>query len=234
MCEFTTTQSKTWSCRVMRVSTGLVLFCDRSCQIAQIDQSHSHLVHCSRLRRTAVSWTKKDLALHSELRNFTSTSSVDNGTCFSSSEFTCLNGIIHKFVSPNHQALNGLSERSVSFIKSGLNKIHGGSLQNRRSRLLYAHRITPHPTTGVTPAELLMKRSLCTRLDSPSTDMESVVFQNRWKERLHHDKHAVQRSINIRDPVFVKNFGRGKDWLHHKTVVPQDQPRGQSSRLEAP
>ena len=138
---------------------------------------------------------------------------TDNGTCFSSSEFTCLNGIIHKFVSPNHQALNGLSERSVSFINSGLNKIHGGSLQNRRSRLLYAHRITPHPTTGVTPAELLMKRSLCTRLDSPSPDMASVVFQNQWKERLHHDKHAVQRSINIRDPVFVKNFGRGNAWL---------------------
>ena len=131
---------------------------------------------------------------------------TDNGTCFSSSKFTCLNGIIQKFVSPNHQASNGLSERSMSFIKSGLNKTHGGSLQNRLSRLLFAHRITPHTTTGVTPA-------LCTRLDCLRPDMASFVFQNQWKKRLHHDKHAVQGSINIRDPVFVKNFGRGKAWL---------------------
>ena len=65
MCSFTTTQTKTWSCRVMRVNTGLVLFCHTSCQIAQRDQSHSHIVHCPRLR-TAVSWTKKDLALCEE------------------------------------------------------------------------------------------------------------------------------------------------------------------------
>ena len=54
------TQTKTWSFRVTRVSTGLVLFCHTSCQIAQRDQSHSHLIHCSRLRRTTISWTKKE------------------------------------------------------------------------------------------------------------------------------------------------------------------------------
>jgi len=63
MFEFTTTQTKTWSCRVIRVGTGLVLFYHTSCQIAHRDQSHSHLVHCPRLR-TAVSWTKKDLTLY--------------------------------------------------------------------------------------------------------------------------------------------------------------------------
>uniref|UniRef100_A0A8C4Q2Z7 ribonuclease H n=1 Tax=Eptatretus burgeri TaxID=7764 RepID=A0A8C4Q2Z7_EPTBU len=77
MCEFTTTHTKTCSCRLMRVSTGLVPFCHTSCQIAQRDQSHSHLVHCPQLRRTTVSWTKKDLAFYLELRHFTSTSSVD-------------------------------------------------------------------------------------------------------------------------------------------------------------
>jgi len=145
---------------------------------------------------------------------------TDNRTCFTSSEFTHLNGIIHKFVSPHHQASNGLSKSSVSFVKSGLNKIHGGSLQTRLSRLLFAHCITPHTTTGVTPAELLMKRRLRTRLDCLRPDVASVVHQNQWKQRLGHDKHAVQHCtalycvyINIRDPVFVKNFGHGKAWL---------------------
>ena len=132
---------------------------------------------------------------------------TDNGTCFSSSEFnefTCLNDIIHKFVSPHHQASNGLSQRFVSFVKSGLNKIHGGSLLTRLSHLLFTHHITPHTTTGVTTAELLMKRRLRIRLDCLRPVVALVTSQNQWKQRLHHDKHAVQHSINIRDQVFVK------------------------------
>ena len=40
-----------------------------------------------------------------------------------------------------------------------------GTLEDRISRFLFACRTTPHTTTGVSPAELLMGRKLKTRLD---------------------------------------------------------------------
>ena len=65
-----------------------------------------------------------------------------------------------------HPASNGEAERFVQTFKHSLKatKNDSGSLTMKLSRFLITYR-TPSSTTGVSPAELFMKRPLRTRLD---------------------------------------------------------------------
>ena len=85
----------------------------------------------------------------------------DNGsnfTCSEFQEFMKKNGIKHIKVAPYHPASNCLAERAVRIFKEGFEKMEDGTVQTKLSRFLLSHRTTPHSTTGVPPAELLMKR----------------------------------------------------------------------------
>ena len=82
----------------------------------------------------------------------------DNGTSFTSDEFKQFihrNGIRHWTSAPYHPATNGLAERAVQVIKSGLRKNPSGDMDLRLARILFKYRNIPH---GVTPAELLLER----------------------------------------------------------------------------
>ena len=92
----------------------------------------------------------------------------DNGSNFTSSEFQEFmkkNGIKHIKVALYHPASNGLAERAVRIFKEGYEEMEDGSVQTKLSRFLLSYRTTPHSTTGVPPAELLMKRRLHTHLN---------------------------------------------------------------------
>uniref|UniRef100_UPI00358DF9F4 uncharacterized protein isoform X2 n=1 Tax=Myxine glutinosa TaxID=7769 RepID=UPI00358DF9F4 len=128
-------------------------------------------------------------------------------------EFTRRNGIKHKFVSPHHQASNGLAERSVGIIKSGLQKLQVGTLETKLSRLLFKYRITPQSTTGAARSELLMKRHLRSTLDNLKPDISSNVYQSQLNQKLVHDKSSNSRCINIGDPPFARKFRAGVTWL---------------------
>ena len=81
---------------------------------------------------------------------------TDNASYFTSQEFqdfVKLNGIRHVTSAPYHPASNGLAERSVQTVKEFLKKPSSDSLQRRLSRFLLQYWITPHGTTGTTPAE---------------------------------------------------------------------------------
>lgn len=94
----------------------------------------------------------------------------DNGPQFTSSEFKEFlrsNGIKQTLVPAYHPASNGAAERSVQTIKSSLMKqvlADKGSvtLQHRLANFLLMYRSTPHTVTGVSPAELFLKRQLRT------------------------------------------------------------------------
>ena len=60
--------------------------------------------------------------------------------------------------SPYHPASNGQAQRAVRIFKQGIEKRKEGSRRTKLSRFLLKYRITPHTTTGVSPAELLMGR----------------------------------------------------------------------------
>ena len=85
----------------------------------------------------------------------------DNGSVFTSAQFKDFlqhNGICHNTSAPYHPATNGLAERAVQTFKAFLKKSSVSSLEDRLSQFLFQYRITPHATTGILPAQLLMGR----------------------------------------------------------------------------
>ena len=92
----------------------------------------------------------------------------DNATAFTSSEFAEFlkrNGIRHIHTPPYHPASNGLVERMVQTFKEGMKRLKQGSLNTRLARFLFKYRLTPHSSTGVSPAELMFGRKLRSQFD---------------------------------------------------------------------
>jgi hypothetical protein len=136
----------------------------------------------------------------------------DNGSCFTSEEFrnfTRSNGILHTCTAPYHPSSNGLAERAVQTVKMGLKKILDGTLEMRLSRFLARYRLTPQSSTGVSPAELLLKRRPRSKLDLLYPDTSVKVHRSQALQKAQHDRHARARFFEEGDIVFVTNFGRG-------------------------
>ena len=110
-----------------------------------------------------------------------------NGTSFTSDEFKEFvrrNGTRHRTSAPYHPATNGLAERAVQVVKAGLRKNTEGDMGLRLARLLFKYRNTPHTTTGVTPADLLLGRKPRCHIDLLHPDIATRV-ENRVHKRLH-------------------------------------------------
>jgi len=93
----------------------------------------------------------------------------DNGRCFTSGEFAefCKkNSLRHVTSAPYHPSTNGLAERNVQTFKGALKKwkLNGETIETKVERYLYAYRNTPHSVTGVSPAELILKKKPRTAL----------------------------------------------------------------------
>ena len=141
----------------------------------------------------------------------------DNGSVFTSAEFDEFvrrNGIKHLTSAPYHPASNGLAERAVQTVKIALKKATTGtSLETRISRFLFQYRLTPHTTTGVSPAKLLMNRRPHSRLDLLHPDVSSRVRDRQGIQKANHDCHTRQRKFVIGESVSVRNQGTGPPWL---------------------
>ena len=142
---------------------------------------------------------------------------LDNGTCFVSAEFEqflTLNGIRHVTASPYHPASNGQAERAVQTVKKGLQKMQSGLLTDRLARFLFNYRTTPHTTTGVTPAELLMGRNLQTRFHKLYPNRRNDVEEHQARQKRSHDNRSRGRDFQAGDYVFARNFsGHGDHWI---------------------
>ena len=150
----------------------------------------------------------------------------DNGPNFSSREFEVFmsqNGIKHIKVSPYHPASNGQAERAVRIFKEGMEKMEKGSLKTKLSRFLLKYRITPHSTTGVPPAQLLMNRQLHTQLDLVRPKISDRVMAKQTLQKSAHNYHARDREIQVDDPVYAKDFRHPKTWISG-TVVEKTGP----------
>ena len=91
----------------------------------------------------------------------------DSGPQFISQEFSAFmhkNGIKHTLTPPYHPATNGSAERAVQTLKRALSKSKSHlPIKQRVANFLIRYRNTPHSVTGVTPAELFLKRKPRTR-----------------------------------------------------------------------
>lgn len=143
----------------------------------------------------------------------------DNGSVFTSQDFKDfmdLNGIDHIRVSPYHPSSNGLAERAVQIVKSGLAKTKGSTLACRLAKVLFAYSITlpPQSTTGVPPSTLLMGRSLSSRLDRLRPNTGRRVQQKQVLQKQSHDgSRPWVREFQVEQKVYCQNFGRGANWL---------------------
>lgn len=147
---------------------------------------------------------------------------TDNAAVFTSAEmkdFFAQNGIKHITSAPYHPASNGLAERAVQTFKSALKRLKEGSLQTRILRFLFDYRITPHSTTGVSPAKLLMNRQPKSRLDLILPNLTKHVTDIQDKQKQQHDQHARSRSFNPGDKVLIRNYTDSVMWLPGKIVA---------------
>lgn len=125
----------------------------------------------------------------------------DNGSVFTSTEFQSFlrsNGIRHSTSAPYHPATNGLAERAVQTFKHYIKKTSGDTLE---TKFLFQYRITPHATTGVSPAELLLKRRPRSCLDLLVPDITTKVVTNQQRQKVSHDSQAKARQFNVDDSV---------------------------------
>ena len=141
---------------------------------------------------------------------------TDNGTCFTSQEFTQFlqsNGITHITTAPYHPASNGMAERSVQIVKNGLRRNKEGSFRSRLSKTLLAHRLTPHATTGKTPCELLLGRRVRTRLDLLRPNTADRIEKMQSKQKKHHDNTRKLREFRAGALVFVRDVRATDKWV---------------------
>ena len=142
---------------------------------------------------------------------------TDNGPQFTSAEFEAFmknNGIRHIKSSPYHPASNGLAERAVQCFKESMKKfLLTDSLETKLSRFLFWNRLTPHSTTGVPPAQLLLGRIPRSQLDLLKPELATKVQGKEEAQKKNHYIHAKPREFHYGDLVFVKDFPSGKTWL---------------------
>ena len=88
-----------------------------------------------------------------------------------------------------------------------------GSVQTKLSWFLLSYHTTPHSTTGVPPAELLMKRRLHTHLNQLVPSIADRVRNKQSQQKAAHDYHAKEREILEGQAVYAKDFRYKKTWL---------------------
>ena len=145
---------------------------------------------------------------------------TDNGATFTSSkflQFTEKNGIKHVTSTPYHPSTNGLAERAVQTFKRAIERMHNLPIQDRLSKFLLTYRLTPHTTTGVAPAELLMGRRPYSLLDNLIPDLSQKVEYRQVKQKLSDDSSKSVRNFEVGDSVFAENFtGKSPKWISCK------------------
>jgi len=141
----------------------------------------------------------------------------DNGPQFTSSEFKTFcdnNGIAHITTAVYKPSTNGQCERVVQIVKSALKqaRLTGDDPDVSLPTFLLRYRITPHSTTGETPAMLLYGRQLRTRLDMIRPSVSDKVSQ---KQQHIMDKSTNScRLLQVGDKVRTRSFSvQGARWI---------------------
>ncbi|XP_024872568.1 uncharacterized protein K02A2.6-like, partial [Temnothorax curvispinosus] len=110
----------------------------------------------------------------------------DNGTQFTAAEFKSFlqtSGVkYHKLTAPYHPSTNGQAERSVQTVKDALRAMgtSRNTLQADLNKFLRHYRIAPHSTTGQSPSQLFLGRTLRTRLDLVRPDDVFTRVTQKW------------------------------------------------------
>lgn len=135
------------------------------------------------------------------------------------------NGIHHITSAPYHPATNGLAERFVQTMKQALKSVRGHSLvQKSLDTFLLSYRNTPHATTKVSPAFLMMGRQLRTCFDllKPS-EPRQIVQRQQEGQVIRRASRAKDRTFNPGQTVLAWNYVPGAKWVP-ATIIAQTGP----------
>ena len=121
--------------------------------------------------------------------------------------------IHHICSSPYHASSIGLAERAVQTFKSSLKKLEG-NVKTRLFTFLARYQVTPHSTTELSPAELLMGRKLRTTLDLMHPDISRKVTTKLSSS----SSRKPPPTFSVSDKVFAHNYHGTKIWLSAEIV----------------
>ena len=142
----------------------------------------------------------------------------DNAANFTSEEFQSFlksNGVKHVRTPPYHPASNGIVERAVQMLKSGLRKFKIGSVETKVSRFLFWYRTTPHSSTGASPGELMFGRRLHSPLDNIRPNLDKKM---QLRQEHPQSSHSRPRVFRVGEFVYARNYATGDKWLPGKIV----------------
>ena len=133
---------------------------------------------------------------------------TDNGPPFNSAElkkFAEEMGFQHHRLTPEHPRANGEAERFMKVLNKSEQIAHceGEASNYSIQYMLMGYRSTPHPATGYSPYEALMKRTVRTKLDYKS-------FSVRRNDR------KIEREITNRDRIYKKKWDK---YHRHPLVI---------------
>ncbi|UYV62952.1 K02A2.6-like [Cordylochernes scorpioides] len=153
----------------------------------------------------------------------------DNGTGFTSEEFRQFmtrNGIRHLRNAPFHPSSNGLAERAVQTIKTGLKKVQQGSISQRLAEILLGYRRTPLASIGKSPSEMMFGRDIRSRLDlvlpnpgkseEPGFKVGESVWYRTYKSGPKWDQASIQNTTGNR--LVTLQTARGQARRHWDQV----------------
>jgi hypothetical protein len=141
----------------------------------------------------------------------------DNGPPFTSSEFKhflMMNGIKHTLSPPYHPQTNGQAENSVRFVKTKLKQALRDNLDSSiaLNNILFNYRNSVHSTTGETPAMLMYRRPLRTRLDLLKPNLSQVV-QHKQNQQIQNSKGSKLRILQPGIPVLIRDYRTPNKWV---------------------
>ena len=151
---------------------------------------------------------------------------TDNGSNFCSREFELFlsnNGVRHITSTPYQPSINGQAENAVKSLKMFLKHCEGADWKTKLDKFLFQYTVTPHQTTGVSPAELMFGRKLRTVLDlvHPDKCLPNSVLSKQDKQKTNHDA-KLPRTVELRpkSPVMVCNYSSqyADRWVSAKIV----------------
>jgi hypothetical protein len=132
----------------------------------------------------------------------------DNGPQFTSQEFSefCRKNIIkHRRVATYHPASNGLAEVGVRIFKQNMKKYHHSTWEVELPRFLLQYRITPHSTTGVTPAYLMFGREIYTPIKRMIPNVRNNVEKTQERTKFYRDSRSKHAEFEKGETVLWKD-----------------------------
>ncbi len=141
----------------------------------------------------------------------------DNGPSFTSREFHSFLsklGVHHITTAIYKPSTNGLAERMVRTFKEALSGPVGeGNIQEKLDSFLFKYRITPHATTGVSPAQLMFGRNLKCVFDllHPFNTIQKKVVQKQNNQKCHYPGNR-DLSLDPNNPVMIRMYSGPNKW----------------------